>query len=120
MKKFVHAICYFINMYIFFVVICGFMTVIPNLNMNFLPLKMMFLAAGFGYHTTYAVLGWFMPLIIICSLILIRKLLYKLIGEQDKFFGYVTSQEKEDKDLEENQEDMSDDDEDSNRTDRND
>ena len=117
MKKFVQAICYFINMYIFFVVICGFMTVIPTLNMNFVPLKIMFLAAGFGYSTTPAVLGWFMPLIIICSLILIRKLLYKLIGEEDKFFGYVTSQEKEDKDSKENQEDMSDDSENNNGTD---
>ena len=98
MKKFVQSICYFINMYIFFIVICGFMTAIPNLNMNFIPLKVMFLIAGFGYHTKPEILGIFIPLIMIISLIALRKILYKIIGEEDKFFGCETTVKKDDKD----------------------
>lgn len=106
MKKFVQSICYFINMYIFFIVICGFMTAIPNLNMNFIPLKVMFLIAGFGYHTKPEILGIFIPLILIISLIVLRKILYKIIGENDKFFGCETAIKKDDKEKDDNNEDI--------------
>ena len=116
MKKFVHAICYFINMYIFFIVICGFMTAIPNLNMNFIPLRMMFTLAGFNFVTKPQIIGLFIPLLFILILIALRKVLYKLIGENDKFFDYDVVSEKDKKNTEEN-EDINNGNEDTDRSD---
>ncbi len=119
MKKAINIICYLIDIYIYFVVICCFMTWIPNLNWDFPAIQIMFWLAGFGILADVPVLSSFVPLIMILLLISLRKLLYKLAGEQDKFFGYNTNL-KTDDEIEENKEDIINDDENNNSSDTND
>ena len=100
MKKAIHVLCYFIDLYIYYVVVCGFLTFVPNLNWNFPAIKIMYFLAGFNILSSIPLLNMFMPLILIVLLIAVRKLLYRLIGEEDKFLGYdVTSKKNNDNDL---------------------
>ena len=118
MKKVINTICYLIDIYIYFVVICCFMTWIPNLNWDFPAIKIMFWLAGFNILTDVPILNVFVPLFIILLLISFRKFLYKLIGEQDKFFGYNTNSKKDEKN-EKNNEDLINDNENNNSSDTN-
>ena len=109
MKKFISGICSLIDIYIYFVVICCFLTWIPNLNWNFPALKIMFWLAGFQLFSDIPILNMFVPLLMILVLISIRKVLYKLIGEEDKFLGYEVNPKKQNDDNETKQEDNIDD-----------
>lgn len=109
MKKFVRGICSLIDIYIYFVVICCFLTWIPNLNWDFPALKIMFWLAGFQLFAHVPILNMFVPLLMILVLISIRKILYKLIGEDDKFLGYEVNPKKQDDDSDTKQEDNIDD-----------
>lgn len=119
MKKVINTICYLIDIYIYFVVICCFMTWIPNLNWDFPAIQIMFWLAGFNILPNVPVLSSFVPLILILVLISLRKFLYKIAGEQDKFFGYNTNL-KEDENEQENNEDVKNDSENNNGSDTND
>ena len=92
MKKFIETLCFIINIYIYYVVICCFLTWIPNLNMDYPTFKIMFWLAGFNILANIPILHSFVPVFLICILIAVRKLLYKSIGEKDKFFDYETTQ----------------------------
>lgn len=116
MKKIIEIFCKFIDLYIYFVILCCFMTWIPNLNWDFPAIQLMFWLAGFGILANIPILSSFVPLILILLLIAFRKFLYKMIGEEDKFFGYETNTKK-DEDL--NDEDVNDDNEDNSGNDTN-
>lgn len=109
MKNFIRRICSLIDIYIYFVVICCFVTWIPNLNWNFPALKIMFWLAGFQLFADIPVLNMFVPLLMILVLISIRKLLYKSIGDEDKFLGYEVNPRKQEDNSDTKQEDNIDD-----------
>ena len=117
MKNLVHILCYLIDLYIYYVVICGFLTFVPNLNWDFPAIKMMFSLEGFNILSSVPLLNMFMPLILIVSLIAVRKLLYRLVGEDDKFLGYDVTNKNEDKDDDLNNEDLNNDNENSDSSD---
>ena len=109
MKKFVKFLCQFIDIYIYYVVICCFLTWIPNLNWDFPAIKVLFWIAGFNILSNIPILSMFVPLIMICLLIALRRFLYRLIGEEDKFFGMNTDYKKENDNKETNSEDITND-----------
>jgi len=109
MKKFISGICNLIDIYIYFVVICCFLTWVPNLNWNFPALKIMFWLAGFHLFANIPVINMFVPLLMILVLISVRKLLYKFIKEEDKFLGYEVNPKKRESKSDTKQEDNIDD-----------
>ena len=100
MKKFIHTLCYIIDLYIYFIAVSCFLTFIPFLNVNFPAIKIMFWLAGFGMFSAIPILNMFSPLILLITLISLRKLLYKIIGENDKFLGYDTALKPKNNDIE--------------------
>ena len=120
MKKFVSLVCNLIDLYIYFVVICCFMTWIPNLNVNFPAIKIMFWLAGFNILSNIPFINMFVPLIMVLLLISLRKFLYKLVGEEDKFFGYNTTCKNKQEESDSKEEGLTDDNQVDDSTDAND
>lgn len=91
MKKAVNIICYIINLYIYYIILCSFVSWIPNLNVNSLPIMIMYTTAGFYWPLLIKapILVPFSGLINIIMLISVRKLLKKLTKQDDEFFGVV-------------------------------